>query len=125
MREARLLELGEPLERIDCLRHGARDRGYGVALVKQHTQRARRLEGVPVQVSKDLLAAGETSVDRDQVWITSRGAEVARYPRGYEQGLWLPPPVMRPEPPAAPAPLLLPSIAVAPPELADYAELCA
>ena len=54
-----------------------------------------------------------------------RGAEVARYPRSYEQGVWLPPPVMRPEPPAVPPPLVLPRITVAPPELADYAELCA
>jgi transposase len=67
----------------------------------------------------------ELRFDRDQVWITHRGAEVARYQRSYEQGLWLPPPIMRPEPPAAPAPAMLPSIAVAPPELADYAELCA
>jgi transposase len=67
----------------------------------------------------------ELRFDRDQVWISHRGGEVARYQRSYEQGLWLPPPIMRPEPPAAPAALLLPSIAVAPPELADYAELCA
>jgi len=44
--------------------------------------------------------------------------------RSYEQGLWLPPPIMRPEPPAL-APLVLPALTVAPPELADYAELCA
>ena len=62
--------------------------------------------------------------DRDQVWIVHRGLEVARYPRSYEQGVWLPPPIMRAEPPAAP-PLVLPRISVAPPELADYAELCA
>jgi transposase len=67
----------------------------------------------------------ELAFDRDQVWITSRGAEVVRYQRSYEQGLWLPPPILRPEPPAAPVPALLPSIAVAPPELADYAGLCA
>jgi hypothetical protein len=66
----------------------------------------------------------ELRFDRDQVWICHRGAEVVRYRRSYEQGLWLPPPIMRPEPPAPPAPVL-PSIAVAPPELADYAELCA
>jgi len=63
--------------------------------------------------------------DRDQVWIVHRGVEVARYPRSYEQGVWLPPPIMRPEPPAVPAPLVLPRLTVAPPELADYAELCA
>jgi len=32
---------------------------------------------------------------------------------------------MRAEPPAVMPPLLLPRISVAPPELADYAELCA
>jgi transposase len=63
--------------------------------------------------------------DRDQVWIVHRGVEVARYPRSYEQGVWLPPPIMRPEPLLTPAPLLLPQITVAPPELADYAQLCA
>jgi hypothetical protein len=67
----------------------------------------------------------ELCFDRDQVWIVHRGAEVARYERSYEQGLWLPPPIMRAEPPVvAPAPVL-PRLTVAPPELADYAELCA
>lgn len=66
----------------------------------------------------------ELCFDRDQVWISHRGQEVARYPRSYEQGVWLPPPIMRPEPPS-PAPVVLPQITVAPPELADYAELCA
>jgi transposase len=67
----------------------------------------------------------ELCFDRDQVWIVHHGAEVARYPRSYEQGIWLPPPTMRREPPAAPPPLVPPRVAVAPPELADYAELCA
>jgi transposase len=67
----------------------------------------------------------ELRFDRDQVWICHRGQEVARYRRSYEQGIWLPPPIMRPEPPALPASLLLPRVAVTPPELADYAELCA
>jgi transposase len=67
----------------------------------------------------------ELGFDRDQVWIAHRGQEVARYQRSYEQGLWLPPPIMRPEPPTAPPPLELPSLLVAPPELADYAGLCA
>ncbi|MFZ1879875.1 MAG: IS21 family transposase [Gaiellaceae bacterium] len=67
----------------------------------------------------------ELRFDRDQVWVIHRGAEVARYPRSYEQGVWLPPPLMRPEPPAAPPPFVLPGLTVAPPELADYAELCA
>ena len=67
----------------------------------------------------------ELCFDRDQVWIAHRGVEVARYRRSYEQGVWLPPPTMRPEPPAAPPSLVLPQLTVAPPELADYAELCA
>ncbi len=68
----------------------------------------------------------ELRFDRDQVWIAHRGQEVARYERSYEQGVWLPPPIMRPEPPAASVPpVALPQIAVTPPELADYAELCA
>jgi hypothetical protein len=66
----------------------------------------------------------ELRFDRDQVWITHRGVEVARYRRSYEQGLWLPPPTVRPEPPA-PLPVVLPRVVVASPELADYAELCA
>jgi transposase len=67
----------------------------------------------------------ELRFDRDQVWIVHRGAEVARYPRSYEQGVWLPPPIMRPEPPQAAHPITLPRLTVAAPELADYAELCA
>lgn len=67
----------------------------------------------------------ELAFDRDQVWICHRGQEVARYQRSYHQGVWLPPPIMRPEPPTAPAPVVLPPITVPPPELADYAELCA
>jgi hypothetical protein len=63
--------------------------------------------------------------DHERVWVVHRGGEVARYPRSYEHGVWLPPPIMRPEPPAAAAPLVLPRLEVAPPELADYAELCA
>ena len=67
----------------------------------------------------------ELRFDRDQVWILHRGVEVAGYPRSYEQGLWLPPPVMRPEPPPVPPRVVLGRLTVAPPELADYAELCA
>jgi transposase len=67
----------------------------------------------------------ELRFDRDQVWIVQRGAEVARYARSYEQGVWLPPPIQRPEPPQEVAPIALPRITVPPPELADYAELCA
>ncbi len=67
----------------------------------------------------------ELCFDRDQVWITHRGVEVARYQRSYEQGVWLPPPIMRAEPPPVPPPVILPRLTVTPPELADYAELCA
>ncbi len=67
----------------------------------------------------------ELRFDRDHVWITHRGVEVARYPRNYQAGVWLPPPIVRAEPPMVPPPLALPRIAVASPELADYAELCA
>jgi transposase len=67
----------------------------------------------------------ELRFDRDQVWICHRGSEVARYSRSYEQGVWLPPPILRAEPPAVPPRLALPTLTVAPPELADYAELCA
>jgi transposase len=67
----------------------------------------------------------ELRFDRDQVWLCHRGAEVARYERSYEDGVWLPPPRLRREPPIPlPAPTL-PQIEIAPPELADYAELCA
>ena len=61
---------------------------------------------------------------RDEVWIESRGAQVARYPRSYEPGTWLPAPVMRPVAPPPPAPAILAPIMVTPPELSAYAELC-
>jgi transposase len=63
--------------------------------------------------------------DRDAVWICHRGAEVARYARSYEPGSWSPPPRLRPEPPPAPAPARILVPEVCPPELADYAALCA
>jgi transposase len=63
--------------------------------------------------------------DRDAVWIEHRGQEVARYPRSYEPGSWLPAPGLRPEPPGARKPAQVIAPAVCPPELADYAELCA
>jgi transposase len=67
----------------------------------------------------------ELRFDRDQVWITDRGETVARYARSYDRGQWFPPPGLRPEPPA-PAPLRqLSPPTVTPPELADYAEICA
>ena len=63
--------------------------------------------------------------EHDRVWIVDRGQIVARYPRSYDRGQWFPPPQLRPEPPA-PAPVLeLRTPPVAPPELTDYAELCA
>ena len=67
----------------------------------------------------------ELRFDRDHVWIRHASADVASYPRSHDRGQWFPPPQLRPEPPA-PTPvaqLVVPSIA--PPELADYAELCA
>lgn len=67
----------------------------------------------------------ELRFDRDEVWIAHRGEEVARYPRSYEEGLWLPEPRLRPEPPAPPPAVILRDLAVTPPELAAYAELCA
>jgi transposase len=67
----------------------------------------------------------ELRFDRDRVWVCHGGHSVARYVRSYDQGLWFPPPLMRPEPPAPPplARLIVP--AIAPPELADYAALSA
>jgi hypothetical protein len=63
--------------------------------------------------------------DRDSLWICHRGAEVGRYARSYEPGSWSPPPRLRPEPPPAPAPARILVPEVCPPELADYAALCA
>ena len=63
--------------------------------------------------------------DRDAVWISHRGEEVARYPRSYEPGSWLPAPRLRPEPPPALMPAEIVTPAIAPAELRDYAALCA
>ncbi len=63
--------------------------------------------------------------DRDQVWICHRGQVVTRYRRSYEPGGWHPAPRMRPEPPPAIVPKVIALPAIAPPELADYAALCA
>jgi transposase len=63
--------------------------------------------------------------DRDCVWICHRGQTVARYSRSYEAGLWLPAPVLRPEPPSVAPVIPISGPAVTPPELSDYAELCA
>jgi len=67
----------------------------------------------------------ELKADRDGVWICHRGEEVERYGRSYEPGTWLPAPRLCPEPPppVAPAEIVVP--AVCPPELRDYAALCA
>jgi len=67
----------------------------------------------------------ELRFDRDQVWITHRSVAVACYRRSYEQGVRMPPPIMRAEPPIASPPAVLPRLTAAPPELADHAELCA
>ena len=66
----------------------------------------------------------ELRFDRDHVWIVHRGLTVADYPRSYTAGVWLPPPVLRPEPPAPPPAPVLERAAIAAPELADYAALC-
>jgi transposase len=63
--------------------------------------------------------------DRDRVWIEHRGHRVVAYERSYQPGRWQPAPRLRPEPPAqAPRPPI-PGPAVVPPELGDYAALCA
>jgi transposase len=67
----------------------------------------------------------ELRFDRDHVWIRHGSVDVAAYARCWDRGRWFPPPQLRPEPPG-PAPaarLAVPQ--VTPPELADYAELCA
>ena len=67
----------------------------------------------------------ELRSNRDEVWIRAHGITVAWYRRSYQPGSWLPAPVMRPEPPEAAPPATLTAPTVTPPELADYAELCA
>jgi transposase len=67
----------------------------------------------------------ELRFDRDHVWVLSRGETVVRYERSYDRGQWFPPPRMRPEPPSPRPVIELQAPSVAPPELADYAELCA
>jgi transposase len=62
---------------------------------------------------------------RDSVWICHRGQELVRYPRSYEPGSWHPAPLMRPEPVAPPVPVQIAHAAICPPELSDYAALCA
>lgn len=63
--------------------------------------------------------------NRDRVWIEHHGHTVSAYDRSYEQGVWLPAPRMRPEPPPVAQLVPLPGPLVVPPALSDYAELCA
>ena len=67
----------------------------------------------------------ELHASRDGVWISWRGQPVARYRRCYQPGSWIPEPRMRPEPPPPPIPARIDTARIQPPELADYAELCA
>jgi hypothetical protein len=67
----------------------------------------------------------ELNAGREEVWISHRGVEVARYPRSYEPGSLQPPARMRPEPAPVPKPLQITIPHTAPPELAEYAALCA
>ena len=67
----------------------------------------------------------ELRSNRDEIWILAHGLRVAYYRRCYQPGTWLPAPIMRPEPPALAPPATLAVPAITPPELADYAELCA
>jgi transposase len=84
-----------------------------------------RLGGVFYRAPTELVHQRvELRFDRDHVWIVHRGVTVAEYPRSYTAGVWLPPPVLRPEPPSPrPAPVLE-QVTIAAPELADYAALC-
>lgn len=63
--------------------------------------------------------------DRDRVWIEHQGHQVAGYPRSYEHGLWLPAPRLRPDPPTARPLIAISGPEIVPPQLSDYAELCA
>ena len=63
--------------------------------------------------------------DRDRVWVEHQGRSVAGYARSYEHGVWQPAPRMRPEPPPIAELVPIAGPAVVPPELSDYAELCA
>ncbi len=67
----------------------------------------------------------ELRANRDEVWIRAHGITRAHYHRCYQPGTWLPAPIMRPEPPPPAAPPAKLSSAITPPELSDYAELCA
>jgi hypothetical protein len=63
--------------------------------------------------------------NRDRVWIEHRGQPVAAYARSYESATWQPAPRLRPEPPPRAQAVPVAGPAVVPPELGDYAALCA
>ena len=63
--------------------------------------------------------------DRDRVWIEYRGQRVADYERSYLAGTWQPAPRLRPEPPALARRIPIAGPEIVPPELGDYAQLCA
>jgi transposase len=63
--------------------------------------------------------------DRDEVWVEHRGQRVADYARSYQPGTWQPAPRLRPEPPTPARVIPVAGPAVVPPELGDYAALCA
>lgn len=67
----------------------------------------------------------ELRLDRDRAWITHQGETVVAYERSYAPGVWQPAPKMRPEPPPPIERSPIPAPEITPPELADYAELCA
>jgi hypothetical protein len=67
----------------------------------------------------------ELRANRDEVWIRAHGITVAWYRRCHQPGTWIPAPLMRPEPPTTSLPAPHTAVTVTPPELADYAELCA
>jgi hypothetical protein len=67
----------------------------------------------------------ELHASRDEVWISWRGQPVARYPRCYQPGRWIPEPRLRPEPPPPPGPAVISAARIEAPELDDYAQLCA
>jgi transposase len=63
--------------------------------------------------------------DRDHVWVEHRGQRVADYQRSYQAGIWQPAPRLRPEPPARSQLVPIAGPEIVPPELGDYAQLCA
>jgi Mu transposase, C-terminal domain len=78
--------------------------------------------GVPESLVQQRV---ELRWDRDRVWVEHGGHRVADYERSYEQGIWIPPPRMRREPPPVATLIPIAGPQVVPPSLSDYAELCA